>query len=324
MVQIFLIGIAAGAAAALLFASVASGSMFSVLLFYLAPLPILIAAIGWSHVAGLIASISAAAALAAVFDGIFFAAFLVGVGLPAWWLGYLALLARPAGEEPSGAVEWYPPGRLVVWTAVLGAAVVTVGILNFGTDAESFRAGLKRAFERIIRIQMHVTADAPLQIPGISDPGRLIDFLVAAIPPTAAVLATITNLINLWLAARIVSVSGRLKRPWPDLAAITFPPLVSAVLAAAIAGSFMPGLVGIIAGVLAATLLMAFAVLGFAILHKITGGMSGRAVVLAAVYGAVGVFGWPVLLMMLLGLADTVLDVRGRVAAKRGPPPQRT
>src|SRR5712691_4314023 len=287
MVQIFLIGIAAGAAAALLFASVASGSMFSVLLFYLAPLPILIAAIGWSHVAGLIASISAAAALAAVFDGIFFAAFLVGVGLPAWWLGYLALLARPAGEEPSGAVEWYPPGRLVVWAAVLGAAVVTVGILNFGTDAESFRVGLKRAFERIIRIQMHVTADAPLPIPGNSYPGRLIDFLLAAIPPTAAVLATITNLINLWLAARIVSVSGRLKRPWPDLAAITFPPLVSAVLAAAIAGRFMPGLVGIIAGVL-------------------------------------GVFGWPVLMMMLLGLADTVLDVRGRVAAKRGPPPQRT
>ncbi len=252
MVQIFLIGIAAGAAAALLFASVASGSMFSVLLFYLAPLPILIAAIGWSHAAGLIASISAAAALAAVFDGIFFAAFLVGVGLPAWWLGYLALLARPAGEEPSGTVEWYPPGRLVVWAAVLGAAAVTVGILNFGTDAEAFRAGLKRAFERIIRIQMQAPADAPLQIPGISDPGRLIDFLVAAIPPTAAVLATITNLINLWLAARIVSVSGRLKRPWPDLAAITFPPLVSAVLAAAIAGSFMPGLVGIIAGVLAA------------------------------------------------------------------------
>ncbi len=69
---------------------------------------------------------------------------------------------------------------------------------------------------------------------------------------------------------------------------------------------------------------MAFAVLGFAILHKITGGMSGRAVILAAVYGAVGVFGWPVLMMMLLGLADTVLDVRRRVAAKRGPPPQRT
>ena len=48
-------------------------------------------------------------------------------------------------------------------------------------------------------------------------PSRLIDFLVAAIPPAAAVLATITNVLNLWLAARIVKFSGRLKRPWPRL-----------------------------------------------------------------------------------------------------------
>ena len=46
MVHVVLIGISAGAATALLFASVASGSALSVPLFYLAPLPILIAAIG--------------------------------------------------------------------------------------------------------------------------------------------------------------------------------------------------------------------------------------------------------------------------------------
>ena len=44
MMQIGLIGISAGAAAALLFASVTSGSLLAVLLFYLAPLPMLIAA----------------------------------------------------------------------------------------------------------------------------------------------------------------------------------------------------------------------------------------------------------------------------------------
>ena len=67
MMQVFLIGIGAGAATALLFASVASGSPLSVLLFYLAPLPILIAAIGWSHWAALIAALAASAGLAAVF-----------------------------------------------------------------------------------------------------------------------------------------------------------------------------------------------------------------------------------------------------------------
>src|SRR6266446_765625 len=75
MMQLYLIGLSAGAAAALLFASVASGSLLSVLLFYLAPLPILIAALGWSHWAALIAAVVASASLAAIFGSFFFVAF---------------------------------------------------------------------------------------------------------------------------------------------------------------------------------------------------------------------------------------------------------
>ena len=111
MMQIGLIGIGAGAAAALLFASVASGSLLSMLLFYLAPLPILIAALGWSHWAALIARRCGALALAAVFGSIFFLAFLAGIGLPAWWLGYLALLARPAGGAVTAQAP--PSARMV-------------------------------------------------------------------------------------------------------------------------------------------------------------------------------------------------------------------
>src|SRR5262249_54587545 len=320
MVQIVLIGISAGAAATLLFASVASGSMFSILLFYLAPLPIMIAAIGWSHVAGLIASVSAAAALAGIFGTAFFLAFLLGVGLPAWWLGYLALLARPA-RDPAGNTEWYPPGRLIIWAAVLGAAVVITGILNLGTDADTFRSALRRAFERIIRAQMGSSADQPLDIPGVGDATRVMDLLVAVIPPGAAVLATITSLANLWLAARVVKVSGRLKRPWPDLAATAVPRLAFAALIAAVAASFLPGLIGIIAGVLAATLLMVFVIVGFAIVHKITDGIGGPGFILARVYAALAPFGWPVLVMMLLGVAESFVDLRGRLAARRGLPP---
>ena len=185
MMQIVLIGLGAAAAAALLFASVASGSLFSILLFYLAPLPILIAALGWSHWAALIAASAAATGLAVIFGGYFFVAFLLGVGLPAWWLGYLALLGRPIGNG-TGEIEWYPPGRLVLWSAILGALIVIVAIPSFGLDEASFRAGLRTAFERILRDR--ATPE---------DLSRLIEFLITVVPPGAAALATVTNVITL-------------------------------------------------------------------------------------------------------------------------------
>ena len=320
MVQIVLIAIAAGAASALLFASVVSGSILSVALFYLSALPLMIAAIGWSHVAGMIAALVAAGGLAAVFGHYLLLAFLIGVGLPAWWLGYLALLARPAATPAGEALEWYPVGRLVVWAALLGAIVVVVAIPNFGLDAESFRSGLRRVFERVLRAHTGTAEDAPLALPGISDSGRVLDLLVVLIPPTAAVLSTLTNLVNLWFAALIVRFSGRLRRPWPQISAMTFPRYALALLALAVAGSFLPDLVGVGASVLSATLLVAYALLGLAVMHAITVGINGRGFVLAGTYVTVGLFGWPILMMALLGLIETVFTLRARLAAKRGPP----
>jgi hypothetical protein len=320
MMQFGLIGIGAGAAAALLFASVTSGAWLSIPLFYLAPLPIMIAGLGWSHWAALIAALTGALALAVAFGPVFFFSFLAGAGLPAWWLGYLAMLARPLGNGGAAALEWYPPGRLVVWAAVLGGLVVVVAIPNFGFDAESFRAGLRQALTHILRVDTEVPTNAPLTTPGVSNTSRLVDFLVAAIPPAAAVLATITNVLNLWLAARIVTFSGLLKRPWPPLAAMTFPRTLTAALAIAVALSFVGSLIGIVAGVVSASLLMAYGVLGFAVLHAITRGMASRIFLLGGVYAAVLVLGWPVLALCLLGLIDAAIDLRARVAPTRGPP----
>jgi hypothetical protein len=318
MMRIGLIGIGAGTAAALLFASVASGTLLSIPLFYLAPLPILIAALGWSHWAALLAAAAGAIGLAAVFGAVFFFAFLAGAGVPAWWLGYLAMLARPAAGGAGVALEWYPPGRLVVWAAVLAALMVTVAIPNFGSDAETFRSALHDALMSVLRAE--TDADGAGSVPVVKNVDRLVNFLVAAVPPAAAVVATVTSLVNLWLAARVVKVSGLLKRPWPELSTITFPKPIAAALAAAMALSFTGGLISIVAGVFAASMLMAYAVLGLAVLHTITRGMKSRAFLLGGIYGAIIVFGWPVLALCVLGLIETAIDLRARVAQRRGPP----
>jgi hypothetical protein len=312
--QIGLVGVGAGACSALLFASMLSGSVFSVALFYLAPLPILIVALGWSPWAGLVAAIAAAASLALAIDTFYLLAFLISIGLPAWWLGYLALLARPgAGADE---LEWYPPGRLVVWAAALGALMVLIGLSQIAYDAETIRDTLRRAIERMLRAQMQVPADKPLDLPGLADPA----VLAVVLPPAAAALTTMTQLFNLWLAGRIVRISGRLRRPWPDFASLRFPSAAPLALAVAFGASFLPGTIGLAAALPAASLLMAYAVLGFAVLHGITRHLPSRGVVLFGIYAAVAVFGWPVLLMTLLGLLDSALDLRGRVAATRGPP----
>jgi hypothetical protein len=321
MMQIVLIGVAAGLASALLFASVASGTLLAIPLFYLAPLPILIAAVGWSHMAGLVAAFAAAGGLAAVLGGFFFVSFLIGIGLPAWWLGYLALLARRNGPGPDD-LEWYPVGRIVLWAAILAALIVSFGLLAIGFDAESFRAGLRGAVERLLGLRGDAPKRPTFRLPGLGEMDG-VEFLVLVAPPAAAVVALITNLLALWLAGRVVAVSGRLKRPWPDLSTLNFPHSAHMLLAGAIAATFLSGMIGIIAGVFTASLMAAYALLGLAVLHALTRGMNGRGFVLGSVYGAIFVFGWPVLLMSLVGLVDALLDLRGR-AASRGPPTLRT
>jgi len=316
MVQILLVAIGAGAASALLFASVATGSLVATLLFYLASLPILIAAMGWGHLAGLLGALLAATGLGLTLGFYFFIAFLFGVGLPAWWLGYLALLGRPvAANGSAGGMEWYPIGRLVFWAAIIGTLVIVVAVLSFGTDKEAFQTELRNAFERALG-----AAQGQTQIPGRADSRRVIDILVIALPPAAAVLLTILNTFNLWLAGRIVNVSGRLRRPWPELSEMTLPGFTPGVLAAAIAGSFLPELPGLLSGVLAASLFMAYAIMGFAVLHAVTRGMAGRVFMLVGAYFAVIILGWPILAMSLLGLAETAFNFRSRSTPAAGPP----
>ena len=153
MMQLVLIGIGAGAATALLFASVASGSLLSVLLFYLAPLPILIAALGWSHWAALIAAVVASAGLAAVFGAVLLHRLPDrrsdcrpgGSAISRCWR------ARPRRRRPTGsngirsAIWWSGPRSSA-------RSIVIAAMLNFGTDDESFRAALRSGLERMLNV----------------------------------------------------------------------------------------------------------------------------------------------------------------------------
>src|SRR6266699_4513647 len=101
MIAIVLIALAAGSASALMFASIVSGALISLLLFYLAPLPLMVAALGWGPLSAAIGGITAASGLGAIFGLPYCMAFVVMVALPAWWLGHLSLLGRPVAHGVS-------------------------------------------------------------------------------------------------------------------------------------------------------------------------------------------------------------------------------
>ena len=153
-------------------------------------------------------------------------------------------------------------------------------LLSFGTDL----ASLQSALRAVLDSRLDEVVGEQLENP--DDAARLVDMMVVFVPAAAAASLMLSTVFNLWLAGRIVKISGRLRRPWPRLSDMRFPSAAPALLGAAVAGSFLPDLVGIAASALAASLMMAHVLLGLAVIHAITTGLSGRGFILGSVYAS--------------------------------------
>jgi hypothetical protein len=319
MIAITIIALAAGCASALMFASIISGALISLVLFYLAPLPLMVAALGWGPIAATIGGIAAASGLGAIFGLPYCIAFAVTVALPAWWLGHLALLGRPlpnatAGNgsaPPAPQLEWYPVGRILLWIASFAALTTIAAMLTLGTDAEAITGALRRGLSRIL---------TPRDATSSGDIERWVAALAIIAPMAATIVAMMTLTLNLWLAGKITATSGRLQRPWPDLKSAELPPMTLVVLSVVLAFCFVGGLLAMFAQIVATALMMAYALTGFAVLHTLTLALKSRVIWLCCAYAVVVTFGWPVLAMIALGLADAIFGIRQRYLRGRPPP----
>jgi hypothetical protein len=319
MIAIVLIGLAAGCASALMFASIISGALISLLLFYLAPLPLMVAALGWGPLAATIGGIVAASGLGAIFGLPYCIAFAITVAVPAWWLGHLALLGRPlpgvaAGNgsaQPVPQFEWYPVGRILLWIAGFAAMATMAAMLTLGSDAETITNSLRAGLLRILGARNAASS---------GDIERWVAALAIVAPAAATIVAMMTLTLNLWLAAKIAATSGRLQRPWPDLKSAELPPMTLVALCVALALCFIGGLVAMFAQIATTALMMAYGLTGFAVLHTLTLALKSRVFWLCCTYAIVVTFGWPVLAMIALGLADAIFGLRQRYLRGKPPP----
>jgi hypothetical protein len=318
------IGFGAGLVSALLFAVVITGSPLGIVLSYAAPLPILIAALGWSHRAGLVALAVGAASVALVLRPATGLAFALGSGLPAWWIAYLALLGRPVSTDgDQAAMEWYPLGRLLLWIGTLAALVVLAGSLALGGGDYAGYSGLvTRLVETFMRGDPGAAPAAEMPAVAGVPATRLVSIIVTLVPLIAATVFCLFFVANAWLAGKTVAISGRLVRPWPFIPTVRMPPIAITALGAGIVAAFLPGYAGVAGMALIGGLAMAFALQGLALLHHLTAGRPGRFGILACTYVLTVFFGGTFLpLMAVAGFVDTATPLRRRFTPQSGPSP---
>jgi hypothetical protein len=311
MIATIAIALAAGLASALMFASITSGAAISLLLINLAPLPLMVVGLVWGPFSAAIGGIAATVVIAFLFGVPYCIAFALLNVLPAWWLAHLVLLARPredAGINPDDALEWYPVGRILLWIVVFATILTAATLLTMGTDAATIHRTLRTGWTELV------------EATGLTLNDSTLDALVLVAPVGAEMAAVAMLTLNLWLAAKIAAMSGRLQRPWPDIRNTTLPMTAIAVLFAAIVCCFSGGLLAILAQVLTSGLSIAYAMTGFAVLHTLTLAMKSRALWLGCIYAVVAGFAWALLAIALLGLADAVFGLRQRYLRSRPPP----
>ena len=310
MIQI-LVGLGAGSASALLYFAVLSGTALALALFYIAPLPIIVAGLGWGITTGLIAALSGAALAGIITAPPLGLVFLLACSAPAVWLARLAVLGRPVDpDDPEKGVEWYPPERLILWTVAMATGVVLFGALMMGAGTDAFRHSIAEVLDRMVAGE----AGAALGFSEDLDTAALSQGLARVLPAVSAAIWTLTMLLNLWLGGRITIASGRLARPMPGFAGMRYPTTVALAFGVALALAFVPGVPGLAGGIAATALLVAYFLLGLAVIHMVTRDMAGRAFLLAGLYMMVLLVIWVVPVIAMLGLAEHILRLRERMA----------
>lgn len=302
-----LIALSAGLIAAVVFASATTGPVLvRMILFLLTPLALFLAGLGLGPLAAVVAGIAATSLVLVAGTPLGALVFAASQAVPVVILTYLASLHR---DVPGGATEWYPIGRLVVATALISGAFAGLTMLLLGGDVEALRAAVREMLQGFVSGELATMPDAPALGPAEID--EFANLVVTLWPAATAISSMSSLLFNLWLAGRITMASGRLLRPWPDIAAMTYPPATPLLLAVATGAGFLDGLAGMLARGFAGTLFFAYVLLGLAVVHYVTRGRPWRAFALWGLYAvlfltnSIGLLG-----VALLGLAEAIWPMR--------------
>jgi hypothetical protein len=313
------IGLTAGFVAAVLYVTVATGTLFALVLYFLTPMPLFIAGLGWGALTAAAGGGAGTVLTTIVFGFDKGMQFLVTVAAPVVVLTYFALLSRAGERDGKPTVDWYPLGRILIWIAGLSAALIGFGVIIIGPDAASFEATMRDLFNAMLRAKPEVVTGG-VPISG-QQADEMIEVLVRIVPPASAAWWLLMMVAIMIVASLVVQRSGHAIRPQDNCTDLDLPMAAAPLLGAAFAASFLPGIAGIIAVSFTATLVVGFALQGLAVIHVVTRGNPIRPALLGLAYlmfFAASLIGVPML--AATGMAETLFRLRDRFTRGKAPP----
>jgi len=298
-------GAAFGAVAGLMYVGVMLGTPGALILVYLTQLPLFLAGLWRGAGAAVAAGITGTLVLAGASDLVGAGIFAVLNAAPVALLVRQALLAR---RRDDGTLAWYPPGLLTAW--LTGYALVGIGgaVLLMG-GPESLQSSLRdvlaqvldRMYERRLPNRDEVAATLASIIPGI-----------------VAASWMVTVVVNAALAQGVLARFGANWRPSPSLIALDLPIWLAIALGIAAAAVALGGAARFIGINVIIALSVAFCLAGLAVLHVAARRLSHPMMALVFFYTTAALFGWPFLVVAVLGLLESWLGLRRRLAPQGG------
>ncbi|PPD42346.1 MAG: hypothetical protein CTY15_12255 [Methylocystis sp.] len=314
------ISILGGLTAAVIALVVTRGGLGGLLFAHLAPLPLVIVALGFGVAHGATAAILATVILSVYPHPVVGMGYALLVAGPAW-LGAYAASGAPRGRRDfitANTSSWaaLAPGVLLATAVIIWLLVASY---SFGSIDEALNPIRARAFlllESMVKDK---------ELPDSVNPTELSGQVARAVPALLAGYGVFIHVANLWLGGSIARASGLLTRKWPDIATdFRLPRAVAGVFLAGVALTFFPGPASACGLVLTTAMGMLLALQGLAVVHVLVRGSKSSAIVLAVLYFMLGLFGWPILPLAVLGGADTVFNYRDRKAAAAPDQPQKS
>lgn len=308
MAQAIFLSIAAGIASALLSGLLTPGSILGALLMFVAPLPLMIAGLGWHP---LVAALGALVGCLLMSFGMGSKAALVFgamVGLPSWLASEMLprIVARLHGMELTKAGRWL--GAVLLGSiGAYAVAVTTLGALSIDMEHARFVKKLALSVEAMFKSMFE---DGRASLPGGTRLSDMAQVYALMLPPMLTFLMCTMLTFSLWLAVRIVARSERL--PFAPVPAhfISLPREAIFVFVVGMIASSVVGYVGMVGLLVMVASTFALMMAGLSYLHHRTLGRGDRPIILGTAWGLLLLMGLPGFVYAFIGALDAALDFR--------------